>query len=894
MLRNACYSRRAEYVIGATASVAVLVTLGYIHGYPAHHGGHYAHIAFSAGIGALLMLLLHKCRQYRETVSRAQFHQMHLQVIRDNLPVVIYALDSRGHFTYSDGKGLQRLGLSPGEVVGQNALELYRDYPEIVDSIRRALQGETVTRIIQVGSLWYQCHYVPQRDAQGRVQGVIGVSYDITDLKHAEQRLQNRLHIENTLAGIASNYIHNPDFDAAVEWCLSEIGRLCGAERAGLFLLNEEGDAFVATHRWFPSDSKTRMLAWSSLPVKYLQWGLRRIEGGSPLVVQHVEHLPPEAEPVRHAMRATGAESVLALPVRIEGRLVGFMAFVNISESDRWRATDAPLLQMAADITGGVLQRRRDIEALRESEAHRRAVMHALPDMVFVLDAGLRFLDYYSPNRERLLVPPEHFIDKTVWDALPEEVARKTQDALMRALSTGQIQSFEYSLQHPQYGLQYFEARLSPCEDGNVIAVVRDVTERKRAEEELAATNAQLEIALLRAQELTVAAEAASHAKSEFLANMSHEIRTPMNGIIGMTELLMSTPLNDEQRDYLKTLRSSADLLLSILNDILDIAKIEAGKMTLERVPIDLRELGEDVIRLFSARARQKDLALRAEIAENLPPAVLADPMRLRQILSNLVNNAIKFTEQGEVVVEIHRIAEEGDPTWVRLAVRDTGIGIPPERLESIFEAFTQADSSTTRRYGGTGLGLTICKRLTELMGGHIHVHSEVGKGSTFWVELPLPVASAATAKTPEVPSTQGATDLPAGLRILLVEDNEVNRKVAVRMLERLGCEVDIACDGQEAVEKTAHQRYDIVFMDVHMPQMDGYEATRLIREQENGSDKHQVIIAMTANAMEGDRERCLQAGMDDYLSKPFRESDLRMTLARWTPSRQQGQPVAA
>ncbi|MGC8785373.1 MAG: ATP-binding protein, partial [Armatimonadota bacterium] len=756
------------------------------------------------------------------------------------------------------------------------------------------LQGEIVTRVMRIGELWCECYFVPQHDAQGRVQGVIGVSCDITDLKHAEQRLQNRLHIENTLAGIASNYIHHPDFDAAVEWCLSEISRLCGADRAGLFLLNEEGNAFVVTHRWFCPNSRTRLLAWSSIPVEYLEWGLRQIEGGSPLVVAHVDELPPEAEPVRRAMLATGAESILALPVRMDGRLVGFMTFVNIHESALWRAQDASLLQLAADITGGVLHRRRVMQELQQSEARHRAILQALPDMVFLLDPDLRFLDYYAPDHQRLLVSPEQLTDKAVWDVLPEEVASKTQQACALARSTGQIQSFEYCLQHPLFGLQYFEARLAPCGDGNTIAVVRDITERKRAEEEVAVANAQLEQALLRAQELAVAAEAASQAKSAFLANMSHEIRTPMNGIIGMAELLLGTPLNEEQRDYLKTLRSSADLLLSILSDILDIAKIEAGKMTLEQVPVDLREVSEDIVKLFQARARQKGITLRTDIAEGLPNAVLADPMRLRQILANLVNNAIKFTEQGEVVVEVSRIAEEEGKNWVRLAVRDTGIGIPPERLGSIFDAFTQADSSTTRRYGGTGLGLTICKRLAELMGGHIHVQSEVGAGSTFWVELPLPVAETVPQPVQTDPSPQERTDIAAGLRILLVEDNEVNRKVAVRMLERLGCEVDIAHHGQEAVEKTAGQQYDIVFMDVHMPQMDGYEATRLIREHESGSGKHHVIIAMTADAMEGDREQCLQAGMDDYLSKPFKESDLRAMLARWAASRERVQPVAA
>jgi len=219
---------------------------------------------------------------------------------------------------------------------------------------------------------------------------------------------------------------------------------------------------------------------------------------------------------------------------------------------------------------------------------------------------------------------------------------------------------------------------------------------------------------------------------------------------------------------------------------------------------------------------------------------------------------------------------------WVRLSVEDTGIGIPPERLSAIFEAFTQADSSTTRRYGGTGLGLTICKRLAELMGGRIDVRSEVGKGSTFWVDLPLPVGEAAAEPVHAETVSVEKQPLPTGLRILLVEDNEVNRKVAVRMLQKLGCEVDIATDGRQALDKTAQQRYDIVFMDVYMPELDGYEATRLIRQREEATGSHQVIIAMTANAMEGDRELCLKAGMDDYLSKPFREAELRQMIARW------------
>ncbi len=892
-MRYRCSGGWPDLAVGAVVAVFVSTGLVYLHCHAVQPSRWVPHLLSGLVVGALVTLFVRKCRQARQANIYTQIHQTHLRAIADNLPVVIYALDRQGRFIASEGKGLKRLGLSPGEVVGQNALQIYRDYPEIVDSIHRALQGETVVRTVCVGDLWYQCYYLPQRNADGQVQGVVGVAYDITDLKHAEQQLQNHLRLENVLASIASNYIHNPDFDAAVEWCLAEIAQICSADRAGLFLLNEKGDTFTIAHRWFRHDSETRHLAPSHLSAQHINWAVRHLEEKGPLIIQSADTLPPEAEPMRCLMKATGSHNLIALPVMLEQKVAGFMTFVNFKPSAISTPADIRFLQMAADLTGGVLQRKKAMEAAQERNARLSAILHALPDMMFLLDKEGRFLDGYAHDSGELLMPPEQFMGRTVEEILPPDIASLTMSTIAEVLAIGQVVAYEYVLEIPGRGTRYYEARVAPCEEHTVVAIVRDITERKTTEQFIARANEQLEEALLRAQELAVAAEAASHAKSEFLANMSHEIRTPMNGIIGMAELLMATPLNDEQRDYLKTLRSSADLLLSILSDILDLAKIEAGKMTLEQIPTDLREVAHDIVKLFSARSQQKELTLRAEIAEDIPPAVLADPMRLRQILANLVNNAIKFTEQGEVVVQVSCLRRAEESAWVRLAVRDTGIGIPPERLDAIFEAFTQADSSTTRKHGGTGLGLAICKQLAELMGGHIHVQSEVGKGSTFWVDLPLPIAHDASKPAQNNAIEPTNTELPQGLHILLVEDNEVNRKVAMRMLERLGCVVDVAGDGQEAVQKCAEREYDVVFMDVHMPQMDGYEATRLIREHESISSRHQTIIAMTASAMQSDRERCLQAGMDDYLSKPFREAELRQMLLRWTSALEK-QPTAA
>jgi PAS domain S-box-containing protein len=561
-----------------------------------------------------------------------------------------------------------------------------------------------------------------------------------------------------------------------------------------------------------------------------------------------------------------------------------------------WLSRSSPIKDANEKVTGvvhvavNISGRKKAENALKESERRLAGIINFLPDATFVIDRGGRVIAWNRAIEAMTGVKAEEMLGKGNYEyAIPfygerrsvliDLVQRSDQNFIKKyndieSLENGTLVGEAY-MPNLRGGEAYLLGSASALYDsaGNfwgAIESIRDITDRRHAEEDLH-----------RAKEK---AESAMRAKSEFLANMSHEIRTPLNAIIGVTGLLLDTPLSSDQRDCLETVRSSGDVLMSVINNILDFSKIEEGKRMREYQPFNLRKCIEDSMDLLAPQAAEKYLVLDCSIDDDVPESLVGDATSLYQVLINLLNNAVKFTDCGDISVHVSCRPLQSGKTELRFSVKDTGIGIPQDRMVGLFQPFSQVDMSTTRRYGGTGLGLAISKKLVELMGGTIWAESEIGKGCTFHFTIQL--ERAGPEQCPEIreipKKTSSHADIFGRLRLLLAEDNLVNQKVALLMLKKLGIKADVATNGLEVMQALERQTYDVVLMDVQMPEMDGFEATKAIRERWKEEKPH--IIAVTAHALEGDRKRCIEAGMDDYISKPVRLEELIEALGRYSP----------
>ncbi|MEK6289197.1 MAG: PAS domain S-box protein [Acidobacteriota bacterium] len=924
---------------------------------------------------------------------------------------LIGAHDMEGRFLMSNPAVARSLGYQPSEMAGRHMTDF------LASSVRRFF-GDYLDRIRQNGTdsgllkmltrdgeerIWEYRNV--RYDEPGKPSYVLAHAHDITDRKRAERRLAVQYAASRILA-------ESTTFREAAPKILQDICESLGWGTGALWIVDRGANVLRYVEGWeAPSVNVEEFRSISRQTVFQPGVGLpgRVWASGQPHWIADVT--TDDNFPRWPIAAKEGLHAALGFPIVLRGEVLGVMEFFS-----QWiQKPDKDLLEMMSSIgsqIGQFAERKQAEKELRESEAQLQAILDNSTAVIYLKDVQGRYVLINRRFETLFHVTKREVAGKTDYDIFPREMAEAFRANDLAVLEAGAPLESEEIAPHEDGPHTYLSIKV-PLRDSAgvpyaICGISTDITERKGMEADVAkARDVALESARL---------------KAEFLANMSHEIRTPMNAVIGMTGLLLDTNLTAGQREYAETVRSSAEALLTLINDILDFSKIEAGKLTFEKMDFDLRNAVEGAVDLVAEAAQAKGVELFSLVYSDVPTQLRGDPGRLRQVLTNLLSNAIKFTEQGEVIVRATKESEIGSSIVLRFAVSDSGIGIPEEAQRRIFEAFSQADGSTTRRYGGTGLGLAISRQLVEMMGGQIDVESAPGKGSTFWftarferqpedsarpqppranleavrvlvvddnatnrklvheqitswgmrngtaengeqalavlrdeaaagdpyfiaiLDMQMPemdglMLSRAIKSDPAIAGTRllmmtslGRRDdaaireagvelcltkpvkqshlfdclatlvgdrvfqepprqgLPAQishegrepLRILVAEDNIVNQKVALRQLQRLGYAADGVANGLEVLDALERIHYDVVLMDCQMPEMDGYEATRQIRRRE-GDLRHTTVIAMTANALESDRQKCLAAGMDDYISKPVKQDVLSAMLERWT-----------
>ncbi|MFZ5878779.1 MAG: PAS domain S-box protein [Chloroflexota bacterium] len=858
---------------------------------------------------------------------------------------LVLVADKEGSIIYVSPSVEHILGYTPAEILGEGWWQVERISGGDLDSernyIRRVAGGEIKAdgipyehRVRHKDGSW---RWLMLADAKGPQQTLIGIGTDITERKQAEEALWSREAILEAVAFAAEKLLRAPNWKASIDAVLNQLGRATNVSRVYIFENHTDEAGTLLTnqaHEWVDAGTAPQIDNPDLQNIPLLEAGFGRwveLLSQGKLVYGHVADFPADE---RALLEPQEILSLVVVPVFVEREWWGFIGFDSCRAPHEWSAPERDALVAAANLLGESIHNAQAEEILRKNEEMLRS-LYEITASQEIFDQKMQQLLELGSQRFGLQLGILSHVQDGLFNIVYAtrgndsfrngsvmELGKTYCEATIRARSVvgfEKASASEWS-QHPSYEATQLEAYLGVpvLVGGNVFGTlsfsnpsprpmpftnveknllrlmgqwVGTEIEREQATHRLRANASEIEQKNKDLAEARDRALEASYLKSAFLATMSHEIRTPMNAILGMNELLLDTDLDPEQREFATIVHKSAESLLTLLNDILDFSKIEAGKLLLTLAPFDLRQVVNEAVDLFRARAAEKSLSLDVAFDDHLPARVTGDAGRIRQVLTNLIGNAIKFTEAGAIKVHISGTLLQKQINMITFSVSDSGIGIPAHILPRLFEPFTQADDSITRKYGGSGLGLAISRRLADLMHGELGVDSTEGQGSTFWLSLPLkqaetiPLTGDLLATPQAEPAPQASpTTFQCRRPILIVEDNLINQRLLAHQLNALGLTSLTASTGSEALEMYHVYREELclVLMDMQMPDMDGPTVTRLIREREKGSSARLPIVAVTANALQADRDQCFEAGMDDYLTKPIPRAALEEILKKW------------